>query len=132
MACRLSDAKLSQHWLIANWSLRNELKWNLNQNKKNFVNENAFENVVYEMAATLSREKWVNEYMIQHPSVNYPSLLNISTRTSFMGESGSWSDEAKSSHKRIKRTTEITMTHLKHLRFFFSVELCLHFLKKKL
>ena len=46
---------LKQYWLIVNWTLRNKLQWNFNQNIKLFVHENASENIVCEMAAILSR-----------------------------------------------------------------------------
>ena len=42
-------------------TLRNKLQWNWNYNTKLFINENACENVVCEMVAILSREKWVNK-----------------------------------------------------------------------
>ena len=38
----------------------NKLQWNLNQNKKNFIHENAFESVVCEMTAILSRGDELN------------------------------------------------------------------------
>ena len=59
MACRLTGAKsLSEPMLeycIVNWTLGNKLQWNLNQNSCVFIHENAFENVVWKMAAILSR-----------------------------------------------------------------------------
>ena len=48
-------------WLIVNWTLRNKLQGNSNRNTKLFISENAFENVVCEMAAILSRGRWVNK-----------------------------------------------------------------------
>ena len=47
------------HWLI---DLRNKLPWNFNRNAKHFINENAFQNVVFEMAAISSRRKWVKTF----------------------------------------------------------------------
>ena len=41
-------------------ALRNKLKWNLNQNSNIFIQENAFESVVCETAATLSQPQCVN------------------------------------------------------------------------
>ena len=38
----------------------NKLKWHFNQNIKLFIHENASENIVCEMAAILSRGRWVN------------------------------------------------------------------------
>ena len=37
-----------------------KLQWNLNQNTKLFIQDNAFENIVCEMMAILSRGSWVN------------------------------------------------------------------------
>ena len=47
---------LNQCWIIANFTLRNKLQWNVNQNTKLFIHENVSENVVCEMAAILSRK----------------------------------------------------------------------------
>ena len=44
MACRLN-----QCWEIVNWTLRNKILWNLNQNSYIFIQENAFENLVWKM-----------------------------------------------------------------------------------
>ena len=59
MTCRLFSAKPLSNpcWVIVNWTLRNKLQWNLNQNTKLFIHENAFE--IVKMAAMLSRGRWV-------------------------------------------------------------------------
>ena len=59
VACLAQSHYLNKCFLIVNWTLRNKLQWNLNQNTKPFVYENAFQNVVCEMTAILSRRKWV-------------------------------------------------------------------------
>ena len=51
---------LNQCWKIVNWTLRNKIQWNLNRNSYVFIQENASENIVCEMAAILSRGRWVN------------------------------------------------------------------------
>ena len=51
---------LNQCWNIVNLNLRNKFRWNLKRNSCIFVKENAFENVVYEMAFILSRPQCVN------------------------------------------------------------------------
>ena len=56
---------LNQCWIIINSNHRNKLRWNPRRNSSIFILENAFENVVCEMASTLSRPQWVN------PSMNY-------------------------------------------------------------
>ena len=46
---------LNQCWNIVNWNFGNKLQWNFNQNFNIFIQENAFENVICEMSAILSR-----------------------------------------------------------------------------
>ena len=43
---------LNYCWNIVNWTLKNEFQWNCNQNSNIFIQENAFEHVVWKM------EKW--------------------------------------------------------------------------
>ena len=59
VACSASSHCLNKCCLIVNWTLRNKPQWNKNQNTKVFIPVNAFENVVCEMAAIFSRERWV-------------------------------------------------------------------------
>ena len=51
---------LNQCWNAVNWTLKNKLKWNFNPNSNIFIQENAFESAVCEMAAILSRPQCVN------------------------------------------------------------------------
>ena len=53
---------LNQCWNIVNWTLRNKLQWNSNWNCIIFIQENALENVVWEMASILSRPQCVNKW----------------------------------------------------------------------
>ena len=41
-----------------------QVELNFNQNTQLFIHENASENIVCEMAAILSRERWVNLYRV--------------------------------------------------------------------
>ena len=50
---------LNQWWNIVNWNLTNTSQWNLNRNSYIFIQENAFENVICEMAAILSQPQCV-------------------------------------------------------------------------
>ena len=50
---------LNPCWNIVIWTLRNKLQWNLNRNSNIFMQENIFENVVWKMAAILSRPQCV-------------------------------------------------------------------------
>ena len=52
MTCRLFGTKC---WVIVNWNLRKKLQWNFNRSTKLFIHENAYENIVREMTAILSR-----------------------------------------------------------------------------
>ena len=56
---------LNQCWLIVNWTLRNKFQWKLNQKSNIFIQKSALQNAVCEMAAILSRERWV-EKIIQN------------------------------------------------------------------
>ena len=47
-------------WNIVNKTLRNKLQWIFSRNSNIFIQENAFESVVCERAAILSRPQWVN------------------------------------------------------------------------
>ena len=46
---------LNRCWVIINWTLRNKLPWNFNQNTKRFILVNASEYIVCEITAILSR-----------------------------------------------------------------------------
>ena len=63
MACSLSSSShfLHQCWLKVNWTIRNRIHWNTNQNSIIFIYENAFENVVWKMATILSRRQCVKQ-----------------------------------------------------------------------
>ena len=50
---------LNQCWVIVNWTFRNKLQWNLNGNSNILIQENAFESVVCETAAILSRPQCI-------------------------------------------------------------------------
>ena len=49
-------------WDTVNRTLGNKLQWNLNRNLYIFIQENAFENVVWKMAAIMSRPQCVKAY----------------------------------------------------------------------
>ena len=50
---------LNQYWNIVNWTLMNKLQRNFYQNYDIFIQEQAFESVICEMAAILSRPQCV-------------------------------------------------------------------------
>ena len=78
MACRLAGAKpLSEPmWDIVDWALGNKFQWNLTRNSYIFIHENAFENVVWKMAAILCRSQCVN---LNHATLGLfrANLVNI-------------------------------------------------------
>ena len=62
-----SDSGLSpgrRQAIIVNWTLRKKLQRNVNRNSYIFIQENAFEGVVCEMASILSRPQCVNSKFI--------------------------------------------------------------------
>ena len=42
---------MNKCWFIVNWTIRNTIQWNSNQNTKFLIHEHAFENAICEMAA---------------------------------------------------------------------------------
>ena len=63
VACSAPSHYLNQCCIIINWTLGNKPQWNSNWNTKCFIHDNSFENVFCEMAAILSRGRWVKAWM---------------------------------------------------------------------
>ena len=61
---------LNQCWNIVNLTHRNKLQWNLNWNSYIFIQENAFKNVIWKMAAILSRPQCVKPFGLLSVMVN--------------------------------------------------------------
>ena len=61
---------LNQCWNIVNWTLRNKLQSNCIRNSYSIIQENAFENVVWKMAAILFWPQCVKSICISHFGVN--------------------------------------------------------------
>ena len=55
---------LNQCWIVVNWTLKNIFQWKSNQNTTIFIEENARQNVVCEMASILSRPQCVNIFWL--------------------------------------------------------------------
>ena len=51
---------LNQYWNIVNLNIKNKIPWNIDRNWNIYIQENAFENVVWKIAAFLSRSECVN------------------------------------------------------------------------
>ena len=60
VACSAPSHYQNQCWNIVNKTLRNKLQWIFSRNSNIFIQENAFESVVCEKVAILSRPQWVN------------------------------------------------------------------------
>ena len=61
---------LNQWWNIVNWTFRNKLQWNFNQNFNIFIEENTFQNVVCAMSAILSVFPVIYHYMAYRTALN--------------------------------------------------------------
>ena len=73
---------LNQCSNIVNWTLRNNLQWNLNRISFIFIQENVFENVVCKMAIISSRPQCVNK---ANTSLN-PQVCSFTRHTyNFLG-----------------------------------------------
>ena len=60
------------------WTLRNKLQWNFNWYSWFFIQRCVYENVVCEMVAVLSREKWVEIIRCyQHNNGHCPILMKM-------------------------------------------------------
>ena len=67
MTCRMFGTYMqyvNQCWCIANWTLSDNIQWKSNQNTKLLIHESALVNVVWEMAAILSRVRWVTRSIL--------------------------------------------------------------------
>ena len=83
---------LNQCWNIVNWALGNKLQWNLNRNLYIFIQENAFENVVWKMAAILSRPqcfKWhIGSFYISSAGPVFMRRKNLIINSTPPGQDG--------------------------------------------
>ena len=64
--CSAPSHYLNQCWNIVIWTFRKKLQGNLNRNSFIFIQENAFENVVWKMVAIFSRSQTVNNRRITY------------------------------------------------------------------
>ena len=75
---------LNQWRNIVNWTLRNKLQWNFNWNLNIFIQENAFEHVICEMASILSWPQcfnplWPNNVILPSGNKQLPKPLMTHT-----------------------------------------------------
>ena len=71
-----SDNNLNQYWNIVNSNLRNKLQFNFKGCLYIFIQENAFENVVWKMLTILSRPQCVKSWMLWK-SIYQAGLVDI-------------------------------------------------------
>ena len=76
----LSPGRCQAHYLnqwrnIVNWTLRNKLHWNFIRNSNIFIQQNALENGVCEMASILSRPQCVNDLVLSHNKPLHEPIL---------------------------------------------------------
>ena len=74
---------LNQCWNIIDWTIRNKLQWNFDQNSYIFIQENAFENVVCEMAAILSLPQCV-KYINALAGIEYRADSKLEKDTPYL------------------------------------------------
>ena len=93
MVCRLNcsgptapNRYMNQSWNIVNSTLGNKLQWNLKRNSRIFIQENAFENVHWEMATILSQSRCDNALSDQNastpPTFQLTQGINIPAKNS--------------------------------------------------
>ena len=84
---------LNQCWLVVNWTPRNKLQWNINQNKKKFIHENVSESIICNMAAILSSVS----FMYTGPELSHHCCSNWSSIYAALGASP-WISTHKVTH----------------------------------
>ena len=88
-ACCLSMSShyLNQCWFIDSWIFRNKLQWNSNQNKKLFIQGNAFQNVICkssELVPVSASKNVICKSSATCPSLNV--LISPLILISYMGD----------------------------------------------
>ena len=68
---------LNQCWNIVNWTIRHKIQWNFNQNESIFIQENAFEKIVCEIAAILSQRQCVGLLWFYADLLSYPYPIGL-------------------------------------------------------
>ena len=95
VAFRLFDAKPFSKLVLECCQLdhQEQIQWNFNQSTKRIIHENAYENIVWEMAAISFRGKWVNAshppLPPNHRPTPYPKLHGSSQRNEWLNILGS-------------------------------------------
>ena len=82
------QAIIWQCWNIVKLNLRNKFQWNLKRNWYIFIQANALENVVWKMAAILSRPQCVEKWLCY--SGHRVALVVHRAQKSVPGSAGEW------------------------------------------
>ena len=64
VVCRAPSHYLNQCWNIVYWAIGNKLQWNFDRNLYIVVQESAFENVVWNISAILSRPQCIKQQIV--------------------------------------------------------------------
>ena len=105
---------LNQCWNIVNWTPWNKHQWNVNRNSYIFIQENPFENVVWKMAAILSRPQCVKGNVIILCSIHHYITARFCHDSMFI------TSERLCHHDKFKMCKEI----YRHGMFTISERLC--------
>ena len=70
VACSASSHYLNQPWLIVNWTLRNRLDWNFNQNIKLFINKKCIWKCRLRNGRHCGYAKWGAKKKLRFPRAN--------------------------------------------------------------
>ena len=100
VASSASSHYLNQCCIIISRTLGSKLEWNSNWNTKLIIHENAFENIVREMATILFRGRWVNPCRAQIISGSRRNYLHFFNYRSTLGncKASSWKTKTCCSH----------------------------------
>ena len=74
---------LNHCWLIVNLTIKNKFQRDLNPTSNIFIQENVSENIVCEMAAILSRGRWVNDNNADNGCYGDVNCVNYNSPTSY-------------------------------------------------
>ena len=77
VSCLIPSHYLNKCWLIVDWTLRNKLQWNMNQNTNIFLQGNAFKNVTCKLAAIMSRPQCINCSLITADFIDCHHIVHL-------------------------------------------------------
>ena len=75
---------INQWWVVVNWTLRNKRQWDFNQSTKLFIKQSAYQNIVCEMAALLSRPQCVKCVTTNHIHDGHATITSYRPEDAYM------------------------------------------------